>query len=276
MVPGDEVTVLATVRNQGEIVDTFDVRVEGLPDGWWTVTPATVFLNPWGTSGDYEQEVQVRLHPPRTPASEARAWPLTVVVRSRSLGADVACGAGGADRPAVPEHGDARRPRSAAAAAGTASFDVAVANHGNGPMEIVVGARDTEARCPVSVAPARMTVPVGAAAAALVLVDVPRPLIFRRPIDHHVEIIAPRRRRRVRAAAAAGHVPPEAVAALVAAAGRSPCSRRSSPRSCCCAATPRSPSSRATPSRKRSSCSRSTTSSSGSTTLRHARRRASR
>ena len=65
VVPGAEVTVLATVRNQGQIVDTFDLRVDGLPDTWWTISPATVFLNPWGTSGDYEQEVQVRLHPPR-------------------------------------------------------------------------------------------------------------------------------------------------------------------------------------------------------------------
>ena len=153
VVPGAEVTVLATVRNQGQIVDTFDLRVEGLPDSWWTITPAAVFLNPWGTSGDYEQEVQVRLHPPQTPESEARDWPLTVVARSRSLGADVACGAGDADRPAVPEHGDVASARSAAAAAGTPSFDVAVANHGNSPMEIVIGAQDTEARCPVSVAP---------------------------------------------------------------------------------------------------------------------------
>ena len=67
VVPGAEVTVLATVRNQGLIVDTFDLRVDGLPESWWTISPATVFLNPWGSSGDYEQQVQVRLHPPRTP-----------------------------------------------------------------------------------------------------------------------------------------------------------------------------------------------------------------
>ena len=69
--PGETVTALATVRNQGEIVDTYDVRVEGLPDAWWTITTPTVFLNPWGTSGDYEQELQVRLHPPRILAARS-------------------------------------------------------------------------------------------------------------------------------------------------------------------------------------------------------------
>ncbi len=49
--PGMEVTVLATVRNQGRIVDTFDLRVDGLPDTWWTISPATVFLNPLGHRG---------------------------------------------------------------------------------------------------------------------------------------------------------------------------------------------------------------------------------
>lgn len=186
--PGAETTVLATVRNQGEIVDTFEVRVDGLPEGWWTVAPATVFLNPWGTSGDYEQEVQVRLHPPRTAAAPAGTWPLTVVVRSRSLGVDVA------SVPATvtvepfdetvmhvgPERRHGRRH---------GRFEVTVHNHGNRPADIVVAARDSEARCPVSVAPARALVPVGGSAKALVLVGVARPLFFKPPIDHRVDVV---------------------------------------------------------------------------------------
>jgi len=69
-----------------------------------------------------------------------------------------------------------------------ADFDVAVANHGNSPMEIVIGARDTEALCPVGVVPQRTVVPVGSSAASVVRVAVPRPLIFGRPIDHHIEV----------------------------------------------------------------------------------------
>ena len=112
VVPGEAVTVLATVRNQGEIVDTYDVRVEGLPDAWWTITTPTVFLNPWGTSGDYEQELQVRLHPPRTSESVAGLWAVTVVVRSRSLAEDVAAVPATADGAAVHPHRDGRRARA--------------------------------------------------------------------------------------------------------------------------------------------------------------------
>ena len=186
--PGETVTVLASIRNQGEIVDTYDVRVEGLPDAWWTITTPTVFLNPWGTSGDYEQELQVRLHPPRASESVAGLWAVTVVVRSRSLAEDVAA------VPALltvqpfthtvmgvgPERRHGRRH---------GRFEVTVANHGNAPAETFVIARDTEARCPVSVAPAHVTVPIGATATALVLVAAPRPLWFKQPIDHRVEVV---------------------------------------------------------------------------------------
>jgi PASTA domain len=187
VVPGLEVMALATVRNQGEIVDTFDVRVDGLPEAWWTVASSTVFLNPWGTSGEYQRELRVQLHPPRAAESEARAWPFTVVVRSRTLGADVAwVPATLTVQPfqstvmrVAPERRIGRRH---------ASFDVKVWNRGNSPAEIVIGARDTEARCPVTITPARTMVPVGGSVAAVVRTGVPRPLIFRRPVDHYLDI----------------------------------------------------------------------------------------
>ena len=185
--PGLDVAVLATVRNQGQIVDTFDLRVDGLPEAWATISPGTVFLNPWGSAGDYQQEVQVRLHPPRTAQAEARTWPLTVVARSRSLDADVAWAQVSLTiepfQSTVMHVGPERR-RSRR----HASFDVVVANHGNSPMEIVVGAKDSEARCPVTVYPERTLVPVGAAAAPVVRVAVPRPLIFGRPVDHYLDV----------------------------------------------------------------------------------------
>ncbi|MDA0185602.1 PASTA domain-containing protein, partial [Solirubrobacter phytolaccae] len=187
VVPGIEVAVLATLRNQGEIVDTYDLRVDGLPEAWWTVTTPTVFLNPWGTSGDYQQDVLVRLHPPRTPASEARAWPLMVVARSRTRGVDVAwVPATLTVQPfqntvmhVAPERRRGRRH---------ASFDVAVTNQGNSPMEVVFGATDTEASCPIAVFPERALVPVGATGTAIVRVGVARPIVVGRAADHQVDI----------------------------------------------------------------------------------------
>lgn len=185
--PGAFVTVLATLRNQGEIVDTYDLRVEGLPAGWWAVSSPTVFLNPWGTAGDYEQDVAIQLQPPRTAVAEARAWPLTVVARSRTLDADVArvdtvlhiAPFTDTVMRAGPERRHGRRH---------GRFEVTVFNRGNAPAEIAVEAKHTEARCPVSVAPALATVPVGGAATSLVLAAAPRALFFKRPVDHHVDV----------------------------------------------------------------------------------------
>jgi len=185
--PGMDVTLVAKIRNQGEIVDTFDLRVDGLPPTWWTISSPTVFLNPWGTSGEYEIETHIRLHPPRTPQAEARAWPLLVVARSRSLGADVASAAARLTvEPFVstvmhvgPERRGSRRH---------ASFDVAVANQGNSAMEISVVARDSEARCPIAIAPERGLVHVGDSIRSSVRVSVPRPLIVGRPVDHFVDV----------------------------------------------------------------------------------------
>lgn len=187
VMPGTDVTLVAKIRNQGEIVDTFELRVDGIPPSWWTISSPTVFLNPWGTSGDYEVETQIRLHPPRTPQSQARPWSLMVIARSRSLGADVASAAArltvepfvSTVMHAGPERRGSRRH---------ASFDVAVANQGNSPMEIAVVAADSEARCPVAIVPERRVVEVGDSIASTVRVRVPRPLIFGRPVDHFIDV----------------------------------------------------------------------------------------
>ena len=63
--PGQRDRLLALVRNQGSIVDNYQLRVEGLPDSWWSIYPDTVYLVPFGTGGTYEQEVEIHLHPPR-------------------------------------------------------------------------------------------------------------------------------------------------------------------------------------------------------------------
>ena len=63
--PAAATRVLALVRNQSGIVDNYELSVRGLPEGWWSIFPNTVYLVPFGTSGTYEQEVEIHLHPPR-------------------------------------------------------------------------------------------------------------------------------------------------------------------------------------------------------------------
>ncbi len=86
--PGQRETVLALMRNQTGIVDNYELRVEGLPDGWWSIFPDTVYLVPFGSAGTYEQEVEIHLHPPRTPEAEARMWELQIVAHSKASSSD--------------------------------------------------------------------------------------------------------------------------------------------------------------------------------------------
>ena len=186
--PGTTVALLATVRNQGEIVDAFDVRVDGLPDTWWTVSPTTVFLNPWGTAGEYEQEVQVHLHPPRASEAEARAWPVTVVAHSRALGAGRRARTGDADHRALPGHGAPRRPGTPPRPPARGLQRASSRTVATRPIEMAIDAEDTAARCPITVIAERTTVPVGGSSAAVVRARVPYPLIFARPVDHRLTI----------------------------------------------------------------------------------------
>ena len=82
--PGQRERVLAMVRNASQIVDNYDLRVDGLPEGWWSIYPDTVYLVPYGSSGTYEQEVEIHLHPPRSPEAEARVWELRVTAQSKA------------------------------------------------------------------------------------------------------------------------------------------------------------------------------------------------
>ena len=88
--PGERLILLALIRNESGIVDNYDIAVRGLPAGWWTVTPATAYLVPYGTSGNYEHEVQVHVHPPRTPDAQARPWAYEVTAFSRAYQTEVA------------------------------------------------------------------------------------------------------------------------------------------------------------------------------------------
>ena len=51
--PGERGRVFALIRNQSGIVDNYDLRIEGLPDDWWSIFPGTFYLVPFGAGGTY-------------------------------------------------------------------------------------------------------------------------------------------------------------------------------------------------------------------------------
>lgn len=75
----------ATVRNESQIVDNYDLSVLGLPDGWTAVSPAAAFLVPLGSGrGETELGLRVDITPPRDHRSTAGVWTFELVALSRT------------------------------------------------------------------------------------------------------------------------------------------------------------------------------------------------
>jgi beta-lactam-binding protein with PASTA domain len=82
---GATLVFLATIRNESQIVDNYDLRVLGLPDGWAVVTPAAAFLVPLGSGrGESDQALRIEIAPPRHHRSTAGIWTLELHAFSRT------------------------------------------------------------------------------------------------------------------------------------------------------------------------------------------------
>jgi beta-lactam-binding protein with PASTA domain len=144
--PGSRTTIVGVIRNQSEVVDNFDLSVRGLPEGWWTVTPATAYLVPYGTGGTYEQEVQIILHPPRAPEAQARPWTFEVVAVSRAYGNEVAAAPATVTIGPYFEIGTELRPERGSGRL-KARYKLTVRNKANARTEVAVAAEDTDGEC---------------------------------------------------------------------------------------------------------------------------------
>ncbi|HET6869915.1 MAG TPA: PASTA domain-containing protein, partial [Solirubrobacteraceae bacterium] len=187
--PGARVTILGLIRNQSEVVDNFDLSVRGLPEDWWTVTPATVYLVPYGTGGTYEQEVEIHLHPPRVPEAHARAWPFEVVATSRAHGGQAATApASVAVRPyfeiATELHPERRSGRL------KARYTLTIRNRANARVEVAVGAEDTDGECQFRFAQPSVAIEPGNAIACPFTCLPPRQVWLGRPLERRFQVTA--------------------------------------------------------------------------------------
>ena len=144
--PGEGVVIVGLIRNQSEVVDNFDLSVRGLPEDWWTISPATAYLVPYGSGGTYEQEIQIQIHPPRAPHSQARPWPFEVVAESRAYGGEVASSSATAT---VGPYFDVATELHPERASGRlkARYRLIVRNKANARTEVALSAEDTDAEC---------------------------------------------------------------------------------------------------------------------------------
>jgi len=171
---GGQALLSVLVRNQSDIVDTYQLAVEGLPAGWWSVEPPRVYLLPYGSQeSGFEQEAQVRLHPPRAPDSSAGAWPLQLAAHSVSRADAVGRGAATVDVAPFLEVGATLRPEQAEGERG-ARYQLVLRNGGNREVSASLTAEDPELALGFEFRPPRLDVAAGGTQAAELAVSTRR------------------------------------------------------------------------------------------------------
>jgi beta-lactam-binding protein with PASTA domain len=187
--PGQRASVLALVRNQSGIVDNYDLRIEGLPDDWWSIYPGTVYLVPFGSGGTYEQEVEVHLHPPKGPEAEARQWDLKVIAISKA--------GGGVEAAAAPlalhiapyiETATTLRPQRKKGRR-KADFDVSVTNKANAPVLIALEGSDPDDELKFGFNRPPQEIPPGATVKSTMRVRPPKQIWIGRAQERRLEVV---------------------------------------------------------------------------------------
>lgn len=184
---GGRTRVLALVRNQSGIVDNYDLELGGLPREWWTITPSTVYLVPFGSAGLYEQEVQIELHPPRTSEAEARLWDLELIATSKAearVGARAPFGLGilpfeAFETKLDPQRRSGRRK---------VRYEVSVRNRANAPAMVTLAGGDTERACRVTFAQQRIAIDPGQTAVTTMTARPPRQIWLGRRLERRLEV----------------------------------------------------------------------------------------
>ena len=167
--PGGRAHVIALVRNQSDIVDNYELSVLGLPDDWWSIFPDTVYLVPFGTSGTYEQEVEVHFHPPRSAEAEARIWDLQVVGRSRAHARQAAAAPVQLGIQPFEEFKTTLSPERASGRK-QARYGVSIRNTANAPVTVALDAADQDNELEYTFTPPTLEIPPGQSSRSEMLV----------------------------------------------------------------------------------------------------------
>src|SRR4051795_11980820 len=186
--PGQREQVLAMVRNQSGIVDNYDLAIDGLPEDWYSIYPATVYLVPFGSGGTYEQEVEIHLHPPRGPEAEARIWDLRVVAFSKATGGSEAASAPLALHisPYI-ETATSLRPQRKKGRR-KAIFDVSVSNRANAPVLVALDGEDPDGELQFGFNRPPQEIPAGSSVVSQMQVRPPKQIWIGRAREHRLEV----------------------------------------------------------------------------------------
>lgn len=189
VVPGQRGRVLAHVRNKSEIVDNYDVVVHGIPRDWWTATPATVYLIPFGSGGGYEQEIEIALHPPRSPDAVAGRHELQIALFSRAAEAEVAAAPFTLGILPFEQWAVSVKPQRASGRR-RAKYTVAVENAANASIAVALDGADDDGECAFKFDSVALEVPTGARRSTKLLVSPAGQIWIGRPRERRFAIVA--------------------------------------------------------------------------------------
>jgi beta-lactam-binding protein with PASTA domain len=186
---GGRATLIARVRNQSDIVDSYHLTVEGLPDGWWTIDPPTAYLLPMKARKGYEADIVIALHPPRAPSATAGVWNFDVVATSEKHAPRRASAQAAIDVAPFTSLFAAARPPQVSGRR-RAKILAGVENAGNRDTPVRVEALDDGDRCTFEVPKAPTKVARGTVGELPVTVRPKKTHWIGNPIDHTIHLVA--------------------------------------------------------------------------------------
>ncbi|TNM39691.1 hypothetical protein FHP29_12555 [Nocardioides albidus] len=185
--PGAEAVIPLQIRNNGTVVEGYELSVIGVPADWAIVEPSTVSLYP-GTA----TTATVTFRPPRsarTPAGE-HGFGVSVLPTEHPEHAVVPEGTVEllpfleTTAEVVPRTSQGRRGR----------HQVAIDNRGNVPVNVMVRAASDGGRLALKVDPVGLEIPPGEARFARISARSPRPIWRGQPVTHPFIVeVAPER-----------------------------------------------------------------------------------
>jgi len=187
---GGQAAVLVLVRNQSGIVDNYDIEVAGVPREWWTATPPTVYLVPFGSpGGTSEQEIELRFHPPRVAEAEARSWPVEVLARSRADPSRLGSARAALEITPFTQLGsELKAVRGAGRRLGR--YAIMVVNNANAPAAVTVSATESGGTCRFDFARPRFVAEPGRRAGTTFTVRPHKQIWIGRGVDRRFEVNA--------------------------------------------------------------------------------------
>jgi beta-lactam-binding protein with PASTA domain len=187
--PGGRTRLYAKIRNASGIVDNYTLSVVGINDEWVTVMPNPVYLVPFGSAGNYEQEVTIELHPPRAPEAISKIYELQVVAQSAAHNREAAVAPFVLGIQPYEDYEPKLKPEKATGRR-RAYYDVTVKNKANAPVKVALGIKDPEDLLVGEFPVRQVEVPAGEALTTKFAVKPPRQIWIGRAIEHRFEVLA--------------------------------------------------------------------------------------